>query len=81
VLSERRRRKSNEISWDKLSTLSPGGRALDRIATAVGLSRHTLAKIKAVSEAARQNPERYQRSWRRWTAPEKSIAWRNSSAA
>jgi len=45
---------------DKLSTLSPGGRASDRIATAVGLSRHTLAKIKAVYEAARQNPERYQ---------------------
>jgi ParB-like chromosome segregation protein Spo0J len=45
---------------DNLSTPSCGGRASDKIASAVGLSRHTLAKIKAVTEAAKQNPERYQ---------------------
>ena len=37
-----------------------GDRASDRIASAVGLSRPTLAKIKAVTEAAKQDPERYQ---------------------
>jgi ParB-like chromosome segregation protein Spo0J len=36
------------------------GRASDRVASAVGLSSPTLAKIKAVTEAAKQNPRRYQ---------------------
>ena len=36
------------------------GRASDKIAAAVGLSRPTLAKIKAVTEAAKQDPARYQ---------------------
>jgi ParB family chromosome partitioning protein len=36
------------------------GNASDKIASAVGLSRPTLAKIKAVTEAARRDPERYQ---------------------
>jgi hypothetical protein len=46
-------------AMENFSTVSRG-RASDKIASAVGLSRPTLAKIKAVSEAAKQNPERYQ---------------------
>lgn len=47
------------IAPDKLSEPIKGT-ASDRVAQAVGLSRHTLTKIKAVTEAAKQNPERYQ---------------------
>jgi len=47
------------IAPDKLAEPIKGT-ASDRVAQAVGLSRHTLTKIKAVTEAAKQNPERYQ---------------------
>jgi DNA modification methylase/ParB-like chromosome segregation protein Spo0J len=45
--------------------VSPGnlpgekGRALDRVAKAVGWSRHTYEKAKAVAQAAEENPEKY----------------------
>ena len=38
---------------------TPLGRASDKVAAAVGLTRPTLAKAKAVIEAARKDPERY----------------------
>jgi ParB-like chromosome segregation protein Spo0J len=47
------------IAPDKLSEPIKGT-ASDRVAQAVGISRHTLAKIKAVTEAAKENPKRYQ---------------------
>lgn len=52
-------RNASKPGVEKFSTPSCG-RALDKVACAVGLSRPTLTKIKAVTEAARQNPERYQ---------------------
>jgi len=48
-----------ESGVEKFSTPC-GGRASDRVAAAIGLSRPTLAKIKAVTEAAKQDPARYQ---------------------
>jgi ParB-like chromosome segregation protein Spo0J len=42
---------------EKFST--PVGRASDKVASAVGLSRPTLRKIEAVIQAAEENPEKY----------------------
>jgi len=38
---------------------TPRSKALDRVASAVGMSRPTLMKAKAVVEAAKQNPKKY----------------------